>query len=216
MADYDLIIVGSGVAGALCADRLAAAGKQVLILEAGANGIGVAQREQYRRVWDPSPAKSGNTPYLEDVGRKFYPSPGTNDTRYYEQPSVNPADPDGTSLQTFKAYYQRLLGGSTWAWRGNTPRMLPNDLRLASAYFPDNDFPDGSSVADWPLSYEELMPWYLQAEEELGVAGNVEEWDELTPRGGVPFPMRAQPKSYSDKVLIARMGTLSVDVAGEQ
>src|SRR5215204_2743326 len=218
MAEYDVIIVGSGVAGALCADRLAAAGKKVLILEAGANGIGVAQREQYRRIWDPSPAKSWNTPYLEDVGRRYFPSPATNDTRYFDQPSVSPDKPNDekTSLATFKAYYQRLLGGSTWAWRGNTPRMLPNDLRLASAYFSDDDFPDGSSVADWPISYEDLMPWYLQAEEELGVAGNVEEWDELTPRDGVPFPMPGQPKSYSDKLLIARMGEISVELDGEQ
>ena len=218
MAEYDVIIVGSGVGGALCADRLAAAGKKVLILEAGANGIGVAQREQYRRIWDPSPAKSWNTPYLEDVGRKYFPSPATNDTRYFDQPSVNPDKPNDetTSLVTFKGYYQRLLGGSTWAWRGNTPRMLPNDLRLASAYFSDDDFPDGSSVADWPISYEDLMPWYLQAEEELGVAGNVEEWDELTPRDGVLFPMPGQPKSYSDKLLIARMGEISVELDGEQ
>ncbi|WP_425905363.1 GMC family oxidoreductase [Nitrobacter sp. TKz-YC02] len=217
MSEYDVVIVGSGVAGAICADRLAAAGKKVLILEAGSNGIGSAQREQYRRVWDPKIPKSWNTPYLDDVGRKFYPSPSTNDTKYFDQPAVDPANPndDATSLRTFKAYYQRLLGGSTWAWRGNTPRMMPNDLRLASIYFPDGSYPDGANVADWPVSYEELMPWYLRAEEELGVAGNAEEWEQLTPRDGVPYPMPGQPKSYSDKILVSRMGELSVDLDGE-
>ena len=218
MPDFDVVVVGSGVAGALCADRLAAAGKKVLILEAGANGMGVAQRDHYRRVWDSKTPKSWNTPYLEDVGRKFYPSPSANDTKYFDQPAVDPNNPNdpATSLTTFKAYYQRLLGGSTWAWRGNTPRMMPNDLKLASTYFPDGNYPDGADVIDWPLTYSDLKPWYLRAEEELGVAGNAEEWELLTPRDGVPYPMPAQPRSYSDAVLITRMGELDVDLDGEK
>ena len=75
-ADYDVVIIGSGVAGAICAAGFASSGKKILILEAGENGLGAFQREQYRRTWDPVPGKSWNTPYLRNAGIKNYPSPG--------------------------------------------------------------------------------------------------------------------------------------------
>lgn len=200
MADYDVVIVGSGVAGALCAAGLAGDGRKILVLEAAENGLGVFQREQFRRAWDPVSSKSWNTPYLNTPGIQNYPSPVTDDkSTYFDQPAAS------TSLMTFKGYYQRLAGGSTWAWRGNTPRMMPNDFRLKSKYFPDGAFPDGANVADWPLSYDDLKPWYLKAEYELGVSGDAEEWEALTPRDGAKYPMPAQPKSYGDRRLIARM-----------
>jgi glucose dehydrogenase len=200
MADYDVVIIGSGVAGALCATGLAGDGRKVLIIEAGNNAVGVAQREQFHRVWDPAPGKSWNTPYLKLPGMQFYPSPGpaTDTKNYFDQPKAT------ESLKTFKAYYQRLEGGTTWAWRGNTPRFLPNDFRLKSLYFP-NGAPDGANVEDWPITYDELAPWYVKAEHELGVSGNLEEWEPLTPRHGHDFPMPGQPKSYSDNVFIDRL-----------
>jgi glucose dehydrogenase len=203
MAEYNVVIVGSGVAGALCAAGLAGGGRKVIILEASENGIGVFQREQFRRVWEPAASKSWNTPYLKGKGIKNYPSPGpgTPDKGiYFEQPAAT------TSLSTFKGYYQRLTGGATWAWRGNTPRMMPNDFRLKSKYFPAGGFPDGANVADWPISYDDLKPWYLKAEYELGVSGNAEEWETITPRDGEKYPMPGQPKSYGDQVLIKTMG----------
>jgi glucose dehydrogenase len=202
VADYNVVIVGSGVAGALCAAGLAGGGRKVLVLEAAENGLGAFQREQFRRVWDIAPAKSWNTPFLKAAGIRNYPSPGPSvpdKSVYFEQPTA------ATSLTTFKGYYQRLAGGSTWAWRGNTPRMMPNDLRLKSEYFP-NGSKDGANVADWPLTYDDLKPWYLKAEYELGVSGNAEEWERLSPRDGEKFPMPGQPKSYSDKILIAALG----------
>jgi glucose dehydrogenase len=203
MADYNVVIIGSGVAGALCAAGLAGDGRKILVLEAGKNGLGVAQREQFHRVWDPVPGKSWNTPYLKQAGMPFYPSPPGTDTKtYFDQPDVK--DPKADSLKTFKAYYQRMEGGTTWAWRGNTPRMLPNDFQLKSLYFPDGA-PDRANVVDWPITYKELAPWYLQAERELGVSGNRDEWDSLAPRYGEDFPMPGQPKSYSDQVFIARL-----------
>jgi choline dehydrogenase-like flavoprotein len=213
MADYNVVIIGSGVAGALCAASLAGTGRKILILEAAKNGIGVIQREQFRRVWDQSPAKSWNTPYLKGTGIRNYPSPGPatpDKSTYFDQPNA------GTSLTTYKAYYQRLAGGSTWAWRGNTPRMMPNDFRVKSVYFPKGVSPDGADVADWPLSYNEMKPWYLKAEYELGVSGNEEEWESHTPRDGAKFPMRGQPRSYGDQLLVARMGKKKVVLDGEE
>jgi choline dehydrogenase-like flavoprotein len=209
MAEYNVVIVGAGVAGAICADGLAKDGLKVLVLEAGKNGVGVFQREQFHRIWDTAPAKSWNTPYQKQAGLGFYPSPlGTDTNVYFDQPDAT------DSLHTFKSYYQRMLGGTTWAWRGNTPRYLPNDMRLQSLYFSEGA-PDGANVPDWPITYEKLAPWYVRAESELGVSGNSEEWDPLTPRFGEDFPMRGQPKSYSDKRIIDRLGDQTVNLEGE-
>jgi len=177
MSDYNVVIIGSGVAGALCAASLpGGGGRKILVLEAGKNGFGVAQREQFHRMWDPVPNKSWNTPYLKQPGMQFYPSPpGTDKDTYFDQPNAQ------SWLKTFKSYYQRLEGGTTWAWRGNVPRLLPNDFLLNSKYFPDGA-PDGASVEDWPITYDELSPWYVKAERELGVSGNLDEWEPLTPR----------------------------------
>jgi glucose dehydrogenase len=211
MAEYNVVIIGSGVAGALCAAGLAGTGRKILILEAAENGIGVFQREQFRRVWDPAASKSWNTPFLKTKGIRNYPSPGpaVPDTGvYFEQPTAT------TSLTTFKGYYQRLTGGSTWAWRGNTPRMMPNDFHLKTKYFPDGKFPDGANVPDWPICYEDLKHWYLKAEYELGVSGNAAEWESITPRDGEEYPMPGQPKSYGDQLLIKALGTRKEVVIG--
>ena len=64
--DYDVIIVGSGVAGALCASKLSSLGDyRILILEAGDNGIGEGQRVEFHHAMD----RQGNradvfAPYL--------------------------------------------------------------------------------------------------------------------------------------------------------
>lgn len=44
--------------------------------------------------------------------------------------------------------------------------MLPNDFRMQSEY---------GQAADWPISYDELEPFYREAEHEIGVSANVED-----------------------------------------
>ncbi len=57
--------------------------------------------------------------------------------------------------------------GGPLAWSGFAYRFHPSDFRVASA----SGVPDGSSVADWPIGYDELAPWYDRAEQVLGVGG---------------------------------------------
>ena len=56
-----------------------------------------------------------------------------------------------------------MVGGSTWHWQGIYVRMLPNDFRMHELY--------GVGV-DWPISYRDIEPWYVDAEYEMGVAGS--------------------------------------------
>ncbi len=82
----------------------------------------------------------------------------------------------------------RGVGGSMVHYAGYTPRLHPSDFTTASV--------DGVG-ADWPLSYDDLKPYYEQLEEELPVAGQNWPW-------GDPhrYPQHAQPVSGNGDVLL--------------
>lgn len=68
-------------------------------------------------------------------------------------------------------------GGSSNCWWGCTPRFMPNDFKMKSVY---------DIAEDWPISYEELDPYYYEAEEIMSVSG-----PEATPfprKGAYPLP----------------------------
>jgi choline dehydrogenase-like flavoprotein len=180
-----VVIVGSGVAGMLAAYRLAKAGVHVLVLEAGPpvnRGEAVAN---YRNAV----AKTPESPYP--------------DTPYAPRPSV--IEPNGYYIQEgpdlFKSTYQRRVGGTTWHWLGTSLRHLPNDFHIRSLY---------NVGEDWPLTYDALEPWYLEAEQELGVAGD--DNDDLgSPRSG-GYPMKAMQPTYLDKQVALAAKKLGLDV----
>lgn len=170
----DVVVVGSGVAGAVTAHRLAAAGLSVLILEAGPRVDRGEAAERFRASLRKSPL----SPYPMVA---HAPSPDSERLdAYYLQ--------DGPT--TFEGLYLRVLGGTTWHWGGNASRLLPNDMRMRSAY---------GVALDWPLDYAELTRFYDAAERELGVAGDVEAC--LVPPGRGPFPLPPIPPTYLDRVV---------------
>ena len=78
------------------------------------------------------------------------------------------------------------VGGLAMHWGGVTPRFSPEDFKVRSLYGVGHD---------WPISYEELDPWYQEAEIRLGVAGE-QGPPELDPRGK-PFPLAPIPLTYN-------------------
>ncbi len=87
-----------------------------------------------------------------------------------------------------KWIYTPAFGGTSAAWWACTPRFLPNDFALKSRY--------GVGV-DWPISYDELEPFYNQAEQILHVAG---ENQAPYPRSQ-PLPQIAHRFSQPDQIL---------------
>src|SRR5688572_8460470 len=168
----DIVIVGSGVAGSLVAARLARAGLKVLILEAGPR----VQRSTALAKYRDALIKIPECPYPDTP---YAPHPvSDNPDHYYLQ--------DGPDK--FGSPYLRQVGGTTWHWLGTTLRFVPDDFRLRSKF--------GVGV-DWPMSYDDLEPWYCEAERELGVAGDPNA-DLNAPRSQ-PYPLPPIPLSYADQ-----------------
>ena len=59
------------------------------------------------------------------------------------------------------------VGGGTRVYGAQAWRFSPQDFRMASEY----GVPDGSALADWPISYDDLEPYYSEAEWRFGVSG---------------------------------------------
>ncbi len=200
--DYDVVIIGSGVTGALTAWRLSTDGRfKILMIEAGKNGLDDQQRAQFVQAYQLAANKNVPSPYLqaEGGGHSFVPwSDGTGARDVMNQYYDIKASPD-----LFKSGFMGLTGGSTWAWRGNTPRFIPNDFRLKTTY---------GVADDWPLDYATLEPHYVEAEKQLGVSGNTSEWDGLFGAfRSAPFPMPGIVSSYGDKLWKKALSGLVID-----
>jgi choline dehydrogenase-like flavoprotein len=88
------------------------------------------------------------------------------------------------------------VGGGTLVYGAQAWRFKPEDFRMASVY----GAPEGSALSDWPISYEELAPYYQRAEWEVGVAG--EEMTIWKKTDGVKgYPMPAVPDNPERKML---------------
>jgi choline dehydrogenase-like flavoprotein len=203
---YDAVIVGGGVAGALIAARLGAAGKSVLILDAGpAEDLTLRGYEGYLDRFYSATNKDNQSPYPVNPNA---PMPRGTDAR-----RIFPGTPDSSSYIVQSGpfatdtTYTRVLGGTTMHWEAKTPRMLPEDFRMRSLY---------GEGADWPLTYEDLAPYYNEAEREIGVSADVNDQSYL----GIEFdedyvyPMQGLPLSYLDQVVAADVDGMPVELDG--
>src|SRR5215217_5493248 len=154
MKKYDAIIVGTGAAGGIVACVLAEAGKSVLLLERGrALSFSDVGRDHLRN--------QRLAIYGHNAGPELIGNP-----RVF-------VDPQGRSrlVKPHELDYHNnaaCVGGGTRVYGAQAWRFHPDDFRMASKY----GVPEESSLADWPISYETLEPFYERAEWELGVAGD--------------------------------------------
>lgn len=151
--EADVVIVGSGVVGALIAEQLAGEGRSVVVLEAGPGLDRATIVENWRNI--------GFERRLGSDYQGLYPqSPYATAPLYYPPNDyVALSGPDGAS---YKQGYVRAVGGTTWHWAASCWRHLPVDFAMASTY---------GVGRDWPISYDDLEPYYVRAEEAMGVAG---------------------------------------------
>jgi choline dehydrogenase-like flavoprotein len=154
--DFDAVIVGSGPGGSAAADVLTAAGWSVLILEKGRNHL-IDLDEPGRLLNDYSNDEIkfmiryflGPDPLLEP--RTFRRRDDSVDHAHVGEVNSIPA----------------TVGGGGVHADGKVPRFMEADFHLLT----ERGAVDGASLADWPLSYDDLEPFYGEAERLVGVAG---------------------------------------------
>ncbi|MBL4704594.1 MAG: GMC family oxidoreductase [Flavobacteriales bacterium] len=208
--NFDVVIVGAGIAGVITANELAKAGHKVLILEAGVKkDMSFETYQQYTKNYYENLIKIPNSPFPNNPNA---PQPLVTDCENIE-PDVPPITNSGYFIQKgpepFQSTYTRSKGGTLLHWLGTCLRMLPADFQEKTLY--------GNGL-DWPISYKDLMPYYEKAELEIGVSADVDEQKFLgiTFKEGYVYPMYKIPQSYSDKKLAKWIDGMEFVYKGEK
>jgi len=151
---YDAIIVGSGAGGGMAGYVLANAGLKVLMLEAGPFFDPAKNSSQLKWAYEsPRRGSSTNTRNFGDFDGAF----GGWDLE---------GEPYTTKDKTeFYWFRSRMLGGRTNHWGRISLRMGPNDFR--------GHHIDGLTD-DWPITYDDVKPFYDKVDRLIGVYGTVE------------------------------------------
>jgi choline dehydrogenase-like flavoprotein len=177
---FDAIVVGSGPGGATAADVLTRAGWSVLIIEKGRN-----------HLLDPDdltkPASDYSNDEIKFVERWFLGPDPFLEPRTFR---TGPEEGDHSHVGEVNSIPSTVGGGGVHA-DGKTPRFMETDFAMLGEYGPQAD----AAIADWPLRYDELEPFYAHAERAIGVAGTEDANPFAAWRSG-PFPMPSGAPMY--------------------
>ena len=176
---YDAIVVGSGATGGWAAKRLSEAGLKVALLEAGRD---VSSREftEHKPVFQlkyRNMAGAGAWRKTRPIQTQCYACTEYNYDWFVndlENPYSTPAD------KPFSWQRLRIVGGRTLCWGRQSYRLSDLDFKAASH--------DGYGQ-DWPISYQELAPFYDIVEGYVGISG-AREGNPVLPDGNFLPPMQ--------------------------
>ncbi|UBM60639.1 GMC family oxidoreductase [Marinilongibacter aquaticus] len=154
--EYDVVIVGSGAGGGMAAYQLTKAGAKVCMLEAGGfyDPGDSKYITQLKNPWD-SPRRGASTKF-----RNF----GDFDAAWggWDIEGEPYTHKDGTKFDWFRS---RMLGGRTNHWGRISLRFGPKDFKRKDI--------DGLGE-NWPISYEDVAPYYDEVDKLIGVFGTRE------------------------------------------
>ena len=172
--EVDFVIVGSGSAGGIIAKELSAAGHSVVVLEQGPH---LQASDFTHDEWgiDHNYDMKWST-------RQGYPQ--TFRKSEYEE----------AELRDSVCGYAHNVGGSSVHFSGNFWRFRPIDFMEATV----RGTVGGTNFADWPISYEDLEPYYTKVDWEIGVSGLQGPWD---PPRSREYPCPPMPIKGSDVLL---------------
>ncbi len=166
----DFIVVGAGAAGGVMAKELSTAGFRVVVLEQG--------------------------PWLHEKDFKhdevdvLFRSGLTNN--YKKQPNTFRKTPDQPAKLQPAVEYGRMVGGGSVHFTSNYWRFHPGDFHERSTL----GAVPGADLRDWPITYDELEPYYTKAEWDLGISGLAGSNPFDGPRSK-PYPLPPMPVKSS-------------------
>ncbi|PKP94807.1 MAG: GMC family oxidoreductase [Alphaproteobacteria bacterium HGW-Alphaproteobacteria-16] len=193
MADFDAIVVGSGITGGWAAKELTEAGLKVLMIERGRNiEHGVDYATETKTPWEMPFRGSGDAAhYVKEYAVQMK---NRHFTEYTENHFVNDAEnPYGTEGDTAFTWFRSYqLGGRSLTWGRQSYRWSDYDF--------DANRRDGVGT-DWPIRYADVAPWYDKVEEFIGVAGAMEGLPQLPDgRFQPPFPLNVVEQAVRERI----------------
>jgi choline dehydrogenase-like flavoprotein len=176
---FDVIVIGTGAGGGMAIRTLCAAGLKVCALNAGRKLDPAKDFQNHRLPWD-MPFRGFGSPQqqAQSIGymdNEYVPNVWEHDLAY----SVAP----GTRWTWPRCF---AVGGKTNFWGRSAARFSEIDFKAASR--------DGLDV-DWPVSYEEIAPYYSRVERMIGVASTVQNRPS-NPDGEYLPPIRFRCRDY--------------------
>ena len=150
---FDVVIVGSGAAGGMAAYDLSLAGLQVLMLEAGRDYDPGTETPMFNTP-EGAPLRAAST---VDKENGFYDATVGGGSQIPGEPYTRTGSSDEDQ---FSWWRPRMLGGRTNHWGRVALRFGPYDFKPKTR--------DGLGF-DWPITYDDLAPWYDKVERLIGV-----------------------------------------------
>ncbi|SDI31242.1 GMC family oxidoreductase [Alloyangia pacifica] len=156
LPEADVVIIGGGFVGGFMAHRLTAQGKRVVILEAG-------------------DSRTGREHAMDELSATAFRNLGGAKKFNSEVPTwrLRPGAP--ARRASMSQGLETELGGNSVAWGAVAMRFYEDDFEIRSktvAKYGETSIPADSTLADWPMSYRDLEPYYDMAEDLLGVSGH--------------------------------------------
>ncbi len=162
--ECDVCIVGSGVGAGPVAFELSKAGFKVVVLEKG----GWYGEQDFKKD--------------EMLGRrKIFRSKIKDERHVLESPGHNGS---WSSDTTSEFWGGNIVGGASNFMSAYFHRLKPEDFRLLTEFGPIK----GANITDWPITYEDLEPYYTKVENVVGISGKIIPHPNLEPRSTKDFP----------------------------
>ena len=166
---YDICVIGSGAGAGPVIYELSKAGYSVIVLEKGP----WYRTNDFTKDEITAVRRSVYTPRLQD-----------------EPQVIEDIDSEGkwvskSNYDTGNDFWNgNCVGGSSNFMSGYFQRLKPADFRLLSEYGEIK----GANIVDWPISYEDMEPYYTKVESIVGISGRVVNHSRLEPRSTKDFP----------------------------
>jgi choline dehydrogenase-like flavoprotein len=190
--EVDFLVIGSGAAGGIMAKELSVAGFSVVVLEQGSWGA-YGHEQDYNK---------------DELLNMFPPTPADHlmSDPVVRQPNTFRRNDKEKAVRGTHSY-GCVVGGGTVTYGGSSWRHLPYEFNEATHV----GTIAGTGLADWPVSYAEMEPYYTKAEWEIGIAGLRVDSPFFAPMSK-PYPVAPQPLKASGALFKVAAEKLGVTV----
>jgi choline dehydrogenase-like flavoprotein len=192
MADFDVIVVGSGMSGGWVAKEMCERGMKTLVLERGKD---IDPAKDYTDMLDPWDKKFLDRVQPDEAARDYARQKDMyvffESTKHlWVKDSEHPYETaPNTDYEWYRGYH---VGGRSLLWARMSYRFSDHDFNANKS--------DGVGV-DWPIRYADLKPWYDKVEKFAGISGNNDGLGQL-PDGVYlpPFELDCAAKELQSKL----------------